>query len=604
MNSNLRVYVSATSIDLKDHREEVIKALRKMGMQPACMEEYVAQEILPVDKSLADVAHSDVYVGIFAWRYGFIPPGYDKSITELEFRKASEADIPKLIFLLDESVEWPSKYRDTGKKLAQITGLREEFKLCRIVGWFHSPHQLASEVQSAIHRHFIDIILAKRYDEVRLPATSEQKASLQKEIDLLEETRKNRSLRMQQTTCEPIPINLPRLRGLFVNREDKLDYISDHIEAKDNELVVIIAPSGYGKTELMTKALKTIVPATSIIKDNIKGILYLKCIKGNINLRDIFSESGKIASKRDEFLNTYACKDMTTGKKLEYFFAEMSKVGNVIIVMDNFEDLLDPSDDSISDPDLREFLEKSVEVEHTVRIFVTSRAVPRFKGSRKIMKIDLSAGLPEDEAIRYLRSEGLEYGLDHETEDDLREFVRRVHCIPKALESVLGYLEDHYPAIRFSDILSEEKLFEDFDRHDLQSGLKALIFQQFKNHSPDAKLVLSVLSIFPKPVPQAAVRFLLQGIGEAELASLLSRLERNRLVIHSNGFYDLHPIVRTFIYEWLPEETDSKEIGDEHKPDVPVFTRQGLHKQAAQFYQSIPFLPMGIGHLLTILNRC
>jgi len=107
---NLKVYVSSTSIDLKDYRAAVIAALRKMGMQPICMEDYVAQDKLPVDKCLADVAKCDVYVGIFAWRYGFVPQGYDKSITDLEYRKAAEEGLEKLIFLLDESADWPADY--------------------------------------------------------------------------------------------------------------------------------------------------------------------------------------------------------------------------------------------------------------------------------------------------------------------------------------------------------------------------------------------------------------------------------------------------------------------------------------------------------------
>lgn len=155
MQLNLRVYVSSTSIDLKDYRAAVIAALRKMGIQPVCMEDYVAQDMLPVDKCLADVAHCDVYVGIFAWRYGFVPPGYDQSITELEFRKAVENGIPSLIFLLEEKAEWPIEFRDPKGKAKRINDFRKELQLNRMVGWFNpSPHQLASEVQSAVHVYF------------------------------------------------------------------------------------------------------------------------------------------------------------------------------------------------------------------------------------------------------------------------------------------------------------------------------------------------------------------------------------------------------------------------------------------------------------------
>ena len=38
------------------------------------MEDYVAADNRPVDKCLADVPRVDIYVGIFAFRYGYIPP--------------------------------------------------------------------------------------------------------------------------------------------------------------------------------------------------------------------------------------------------------------------------------------------------------------------------------------------------------------------------------------------------------------------------------------------------------------------------------------------------------------------------------------------------
>ena len=49
-------------------------ALRKSGYNVIAMEEYVATDRRPVEKCLTDVARADVYVGLFAFRYGYIPP--------------------------------------------------------------------------------------------------------------------------------------------------------------------------------------------------------------------------------------------------------------------------------------------------------------------------------------------------------------------------------------------------------------------------------------------------------------------------------------------------------------------------------------------------
>src|SRR5581483_2771693 len=127
------IYISSTYSDLKEHREAVARALRRMNKSVVAMEDYVATDQRPLDKCLADVGSCDVYVGIFAWRYGFIPdkdnPG-QKSITELEYRKATELGKPRLIFLLDPELPWPPPAMDSstgdGEGGARIKALRAE----------------------------------------------------------------------------------------------------------------------------------------------------------------------------------------------------------------------------------------------------------------------------------------------------------------------------------------------------------------------------------------------------------------------------------------------------------------------------------------------
>ena len=67
----LRIYLSSTFEDLKEHRAAVFEALEKGGLQVARMEAYTASDDRPVDLCLRDVAQSDLYVGLFAWRYGY-----------------------------------------------------------------------------------------------------------------------------------------------------------------------------------------------------------------------------------------------------------------------------------------------------------------------------------------------------------------------------------------------------------------------------------------------------------------------------------------------------------------------------------------------------
>ena len=86
-----RIYVSSTFGDLKDHREHIYRNLRQLGHDVVAMEDYVATDQRPLERCLADVATSDLYVGIFAHRYGYMPTQGNpegRSITELEYRHA------------------------------------------------------------------------------------------------------------------------------------------------------------------------------------------------------------------------------------------------------------------------------------------------------------------------------------------------------------------------------------------------------------------------------------------------------------------------------------------------------------------------------------
>ena len=93
-----RVFVSSTFHDNEERRKRVLDAIRRADMQPVAMETWTAEERTAKLASIDYVSGSDVFVGILAWRYGWIPPDETKSITELEFEAADGID--RLMFVI------------------------------------------------------------------------------------------------------------------------------------------------------------------------------------------------------------------------------------------------------------------------------------------------------------------------------------------------------------------------------------------------------------------------------------------------------------------------------------------------------------------------
>lgn len=569
----MRIYISSTGHDLYGHRAAVIAAIRRAGDRytVACMEDYAAQDELPLDSCLADVARSDVYVGMFAWRYGYVPPGRERSITEMEYREANGNNIPRLIFLADEAQPWPEEHRDQGEAMERMGALRSSLEQLHMVDYFGEPADLATRVLAALIRHEGKV----HYQQLGVASTEAQRDAVQRELALYQESQRQASKASRARSHDPIPLVLPRLRGTFVDREVERGLLKRWLVEDARKQVVIVAPAGHGKTELVTRVLKDMASGSSLSTDEVQGILYLKCQRGELSLGQVFEYAGRMVGRRQELTETYARRDLSLERKVELLLGELSRMGKVWLVLDNAEDLLGANDE-VTDPELRALLEAAAEVEHTVYIIITSRAVPRYEGSRQAKQMDLDTGLPEEAAVEYLQAEGESLGLADADEALLRKFARRVHGIPKALESVLGYLDAHHPEITLADLMDDPELLADFDRHDNEQGLRRLVTQQINRLSGPTRLLLSALSIFSGPAPRAALQYLLPGLVSTELAELLSRLKRNRLASYQDEGWDLHPLVRELAYNALPEED-----GD------GALSKNSLHNRAATFWKEL-----------------
>jgi uncharacterized protein DUF4062 len=152
------VYVSSTFVDLAEHRAAAVHMLGQMRHTSIAMEAYVARDARVVDQCLEDVARCDIYMGIFAWRYGYVP-GSDNpealSVTEIEYQHARTLGKPRLLFTVPADAPWPDQFRDTvtgdSGRGAAVERLRNIVDNDRLPGRFATPDDLARVVAASIH---------------------------------------------------------------------------------------------------------------------------------------------------------------------------------------------------------------------------------------------------------------------------------------------------------------------------------------------------------------------------------------------------------------------------------------------------------------------
>ena len=95
------VTISSTVLDLAKHRAQVMSACLQQNLFPKMMERLPASDANAVRISMRLIDEADLYIGVIGFRYGYVPRGHKISITEMEYERAGERGIPRLMFLMN-----------------------------------------------------------------------------------------------------------------------------------------------------------------------------------------------------------------------------------------------------------------------------------------------------------------------------------------------------------------------------------------------------------------------------------------------------------------------------------------------------------------------
>ncbi|MBZ0306456.1 MAG: DUF4062 domain-containing protein, partial [Anaerolineae bacterium] len=239
MSERIDVMISSTAHDLPDYRQQALDACVRQGMFPIMMEHLPAMASDAITVSLAMVDEAEIYMGIFARRYGYVPNEHEISITEMEYNRARERDIPCLIFLMEDEHEYDSGPSESPEHQRRLKAFHKRLKRENVVNFFTTPDNFRALVINSLSQHRQpDLTALHRLSSADIVSPPEPYVAH--------------------------PYTLLDARGLF-GRKTELQLLTDWIsnpysEIYPSRVVSLMAIGGMGKSALSWKWFSEVAP--------------------------------------------------------------------------------------------------------------------------------------------------------------------------------------------------------------------------------------------------------------------------------------------------------------------------------------------------------
>lgn len=137
MNKKYQIFISSTYKDLKEERDQAIKAVLEMGHIPVGMEMFSAADEEQWQIIARQIEATDYYVIIVGHRYGS-ETDEGISYTEKEYDYAKECGVPTLGFVINDKAPWPhDKTDDDSIKKSKLDVFKTKVKSKPVHFWFN-----------------------------------------------------------------------------------------------------------------------------------------------------------------------------------------------------------------------------------------------------------------------------------------------------------------------------------------------------------------------------------------------------------------------------------------------------------------------------------
>jgi len=372
-------------------------------------------------------------------------------------------------------------------------------------------------------------------------------------------------------------------------------------------LLTIVGRAGVGKTAMVCRMLKGLERGElpdDLGEMKVDGIVYLSETGSHrVNFANVFADLSKLLPKEtaESLEGIYKNPQTSTGDKMRALL-DAFPGGRVILLLDNFENLVDDVSLSLRDSELSDALNALLcGQHHAVKAVITTRIAPRDlalcePGRQHTLSLDEGLESPYAEnVLREMDADG-RVGLKAAPDALLNKAREKTRGYPRALEALYAILSvDRYTTL--AELL-EIKLPDEV--------VHALVGQAFSRLDPTAQKVMQALAVYKSPVSSAAIDYLLQPqMPSIDSVPILNRLVSMHFARRDGGKYYLHTADKDYAFNIIPEgeKTLEKQEDDTGKTKEQLdreklmrqlkllarkprtdFTRYGLLDHAADYF--------------------
>jgi len=382
----------------------------------------------------------------------------------------------------------------------------------------------------------------------------------------------------------PPPMHAPTW---FQDRHVETGLIGEFLKDDGLRLMMVVGRGGVGKTAMVCRLLKALEAGRLPDEGGplaLDGIVYLSPVGAHkVRYPSLFADLTRLLPDDTAQQLEQLYQDPQQAPKDQMLaLLEAFPVGRTVVLLDNFEDVVDTATEpfTVSDAALDQALQTVLTApHHGVKLIVTTRVAAggllRVQPARQ-RRLNLDEGLESPYAENILRemdSDG-KLGLKTAPPKLLAAARERTGGYPRALEALVAILAADRDTSLPEVLVETESLPGDV--------VQALVGEAFNRLDPLAQQVMQALAVYGLPVPPVAVDYLLQPYLRAiDSAPVLSRLVNMQFVRRDAGRYYLHQVDRDYALSRIPPG----EPGDRGVLHLLPFTRYALRHRGAEYFE-------------------